>query len=201
MSINLLRDIRSFRVVVIHPQDAEAEELLRQLHRIGCQARSEWPPPKDRPSGVDLIFLDMTQLLSGQGRLSWSTADEGPPIVAVLDYESPTVLKALVDYGVRGFVSKPIRAFGLLTTMFMAHRAAEGERGMRKRLQKVEQRLDGIKKVSKAKAILIEQRRITEEEAYRFIRERAMARRTTIEAVAAAIIDASEMLMAENPTR
>ncbi|PWC54089.1 ANTAR domain-containing response regulator [Azospirillum melinis] len=201
MSINLLRDIRSFRVVVIHPQDAEAEELLRQLHRIGCQARSEWPPPKDRPSGVDLIFLDMTQLLSGQGRLSWSTADDGPPIVAVLDYESPTVLKALVDYGVRGFVSKPIRAFGLLTTMFMAHRAAEGERGMRKRLQKVEQRLDGIKKVSKAKAILIEQRRITEEEAYRFIRERAMARRTTIEAVAAAIIDASEMLMAENPTR
>lgn len=201
MSINLLRDIRSFRVVVIHPQDAEAEELLRQLHRIGCQARSEWPPPKDRPSGVDLIFLDMTQLLSGQGRLSWSTADEGPPIVAVLDYESPTVLKALVDYGVRGFVSKPIRAFGLLTTMFMAHRAAEGERGMRKRLQKVEQRLDGIKKVSKAKAILIEQRRITEEEAYRFIRERAMARRTTIEAVAAAIIDASEMLIAENPTR
>ncbi|CAO3402413.1 ANTAR domain-containing protein [Azospirillum sp. 11R-A] len=201
MSINLLRDIRSFRVVVIHPQDAEAEELLRQLHRIGCQARSEWPPPKDRPSGVDLIFLDMTQLLSGQGRLSWSTADDGPPIVAVLDYESPTVLKALVDYGVRGFVSKPIRAFGLLTTMFMAHRAAEGERGMRKRLHKVEQRLDGIKKVSKAKAILIEQRRITEEEAYRFIRERAMARRTTIEAVAAAIIDASEMLMAENPTR
>lgn len=201
MSINLLRDIRSFRVVVIHPQDAEAEELLRQLHRIGCQARSEWPPPKDRPSGVDLIFLDMTQLLSGQGRLSWSSADDGPPIVAVLDYESPTVLKALVDYGVRGFVSKPIRAFGLLTTMFMAHRAAEGERGMRKRLQKVEQRLDGIKKVSKAKAILIEQRRITEEEAYRFIRDRAMARRTTIEAVAAAIIDASEMLMAENPTR
>lgn len=201
MSINLLRDIRSFRVVVIHPQDAEAEELLRQLHRIGCQARSEWPPPKDRPSGVDLIFLDMTQLLSGQGRLAWSTADDGPPIVAVLDYESPTVLKALVDYGVRGFVSKPIRAFGLLTTMFMAHRAAEGERGMRKRLQKVEQRLDGIKKVSKAKAILIEQRRITEEEAYRFIRERAMARRTTIEAVAAAIIDASEMLMAENPSR
>lgn len=201
MSINLLRDIRSFRVVVIHPQDAEAEELLRQLHRIGCQARSEWPPPKDRPSGVDLIFLDMTQLLSGQGRLSWSTADDGPPIVAVLDYESPTVLKALVDYGVRGFVSKPIRAFGLLTTMFMAHRAAEGERGMRKRLRKVEQRLDGIKKVSKAKAILIEQRRITEEEAYRFIRDRAMARRTTIEAVAAAIIDASEMLMAENPGR
>lgn len=201
MSINLLRDIRSFRVVVIHPQDAEAEELLRQLHRIGCQARSEWPPPKDRPSGVDLIFLDMTQLLSGQGRLSWSTADDGPPIVAVLDYESPTVLKALVDYGVRGFVSKPIRAFGLLTTMFMAHRAAEGERGMRKRLRKVEQRLDGIKKVSKAKAILIEQRRITEEEAYRFIRDRAMARRTTIEAVAAAIIDASEMLMAENPSR
>lgn len=201
MSINLLRDIRSFRVVVIHPQDAEAEELLRQLHRIGCQARSEWPPPKDRPSGVDLIFLDMTRLLSGQGRLPWSSADEGPPIVAVLDYESPTVLKALVDYGVRGFVSKPIRAFGLLTTMFMAHRAAEGERGMRKRLQKVEQRLDGIKKVSKAKAILIEQRRITEEEAYRFIRERAMARRTTIEAVAAAIIDASEMLMAENPAR
>ncbi|PGH56351.1 ANTAR domain-containing protein [Azospirillum palustre] len=201
MSINLLRDIRSFRVVVIHPQDAEAEELLRQLHRIGCQARSEWPPPKDRPSGVDLIFLDMTQLLSGQGRLAWSSADDGPPIVAVLDYESPTVLKALVDYGVRGFVSKPIRAFGLLTTMFMAHRAAEGERGMRKRLQKVEQRLDGIKKVSKAKAILIEQRRITEEEAYRFIRDRAMARRTTIEAVAAAIIDASEMLMAENPTR
>jgi len=201
MTIDLLRDIRSFRVVVIHPKDAEADELLRQLRRIGCQVTAEWPPPKQRPTGVDLIFLDMTKLLSEQGKLSWAPEPDGPPIVALLDYESPTVLKALIDHGARGFVGKPIRPFGLLTTMVMAHQAAEAERTMRRRLNKVEHRLDGLKKVAKAKAILIDSRSISEEEAYRLLRDRAMARRTTIEAVATAIIDASEMLTAENRSR
>lgn len=201
MTIDLLRDIRSFRVVVIHPCDAEMEELLRQLKRIGCQATSLWPPPKDRPTGVDLIFLDMTKVLSERGKLTWAPDADGPPIVALLDYESPTVLKALVDHGARGFVGKPIRPFGLLTTMFLAHRAAAEECAARRRLAKAERRLDGVKKVAMAKAILIDSRQMSEEEAYRLLRDRAMARRTTIEAIAAAIIAANDILSRENPCR
>mgnify|MGYP000870049081 FL=1 len=201
MTIDPLRDIRSFRVVVIHPRDAEMDELLRQLGRIGCQVTVLWPPPAERPTGVDLIFLDMTKLLSEQGKVSWAPDPDGPPIVALLDYESPTVLKALVDHGARGFVAKPVRPFGLLPTMFLAHRAAAEERTARRRLAKAERRLDGLKKVAKAKAILIDTRRISEEEAYRLLRERAMARRTTIEAVAAAIIDASDILASESRYR
>ncbi|SMF88343.1 Two-component response regulator, AmiR/NasT family, consists of REC and RNA-binding antiterminator (ANTAR) domains [Azospirillum oryzae] len=198
MTIDLLRDIRSFRVAVIHPRDAEMDELLRQLRRIGCEVTTHWPPPKERPAGVDLIFLDMTKLLSEQGKLSWSADADGPPIVALLDYESPTVLQALVEHGVCGFVGKPVRPFGLLTTMFLAHHTAAEARKAQRRLAKAERRLDGLKKVAKAKAILIDSRRISEEEAYRLLRERAMARRTTIEAVAAAIIDATEILSSEN---
>lgn len=194
MSVDLLRDIRSFRVAVIHPQDREAEELIRQLRRIGCQVTADWPPPKHLPAGVDLIFLDIAQLVSGEARVTWANGGESPPIVAVLDYENPTILKAVADYGAHGFVSKPIRPFGLLTTMYMAQRAADSERTLRKKLRKAEQKLDGLKKVAKAKAILIDTRHMSEEEAYRFIRERAMAKRTTIEDVAAAIIDAQEML-------
>ncbi|HEV7368819.1 ANTAR domain-containing response regulator [Arenibaculum sp.] len=197
MAVDVLRDIRAFRVLVVHPQDAEAEELIRQLRRIGCQVTAQWPPPKEMPESADLVFLDVTRVLSGQGRLAWAGGPDAPPVVAILDYENPTMLKAVADHGARGFVSKPVRSFGLLTTMFMAHRAAEAERLLRKKLYKAEKRLDGVRKVAKAKAILIDTRRISEEEAYRFIRERAMARRTTIEDIAAAIIDANEMLGVE----
>ncbi|KAA0595960.1 AmiR/NasT family two-component response regulator [Azospirillum lipoferum] len=198
MTIDLLRDIRNFRVAVVHPKDTEMDELLRQLLRIGCEVSVHWPPPQERLTGVDLIFLDMTKLLSEQGKLSWSVDADGPPIIALLDYESPTVLEALVEHGARGFVGKPVRPFGLLTTMFLAHHAAAGAHRMQRRLAKAERRLDGLKKVAKAKAILMDSRRISEDEAYRLLRERAMARRTTIEAVASAVIDASEILSRES---
>ena len=42
-SATILRGLRSLKVVVIHPQDQDGEELLAQLHRIGCEVEVCWP--------------------------------------------------------------------------------------------------------------------------------------------------------------
>ena len=37
--------LRGLNVLVLHPRDGDAEELLQQLNRIGCRAQAIWPPP------------------------------------------------------------------------------------------------------------------------------------------------------------
>ncbi len=55
----ILRDLRSLKVVVIHPQDQDGEELLAQLQRIGCDVEVCWPRLDCLPFGTGLVFMAM----------------------------------------------------------------------------------------------------------------------------------------------
>jgi hypothetical protein len=35
----LLRELRSLRVLLFHPEDQDGQELIAQLQRIGCQVK------------------------------------------------------------------------------------------------------------------------------------------------------------------
>lgn len=62
------------------------------------------------------------------------------------------------------------------------------------RLARVNSKMKAYRDIDKAKLFLMNSRDITEDSAYEFIREQAMNKRTTIEAMALAIINASELL-------
>ena len=63
-----------------------------------------------------------------------------------------------------------------------------------KRLRKVERKLAGIQNIQKAKSILMEKQELSEESAYKTLRQQAMAKRITLEDMAVAIINANELL-------
>jgi AmiR/NasT family two-component response regulator len=52
-----LRDLRSLKVAVFHPDDADGMQLTQQLQRIGCQVQAFWPPMPVLPPGLDVVFL------------------------------------------------------------------------------------------------------------------------------------------------
>jgi AmiR/NasT family two-component response regulator len=189
----LLRELRSLSVMVFHPEDQDGQELIGQLQRIGCQVKAFWPPLDKLPDEVDLIFLAVRpEVLSVD--LPWLRREGSPPLIAVVTYENPVIVEAVLRLNAYGVIASPVKSFGLLTSMVVAVNQAENAKERGKYVARLEQRLAGQRKIAKAKAILMQSRNISEEDAYNLIRNRAMTKRVTTEEIADAVINANEIL-------
>jgi AmiR/NasT family two-component response regulator len=189
----LLRDLRSLRVTVFHPNDEDGIDIIRQLQRIGCQIQAFWPPTERLPEETDLVFLAVRPETLSLA-LPWTSDERKPPVIAVLDYENPTTIESMLKFSVNGVVASPVKSFGLLSAIVVARQIAAREAEQLKQIQRLDQRLAGIRRLTKAKTILMETRGINEEKAYEIIREQAMSKRVTTEEIANAIIHANEIL-------
>jgi AmiR/NasT family two-component response regulator len=188
-----LRELRSLRVVVFHPGDQDGQELLAQLQRIGCQAKAFWPPLERLPAHTDLVlFAIQPEVLSMS--LPWLSRDDGPPVLPVVNYENPVILEAVLKLNAFGVIPSPVKSTGLLTSIIVAVNQAEKSRAREKYVARLEQRLAGARKVNKAKTILMNSRGLSEEGAYKVIRDQAMSKRVTAEEIADAVIKANEIL-------
>lgn len=189
----LLRDLRTLRVAVFHPDDQDGEELITQLRRIGCQAQAFWPPSPTLPEGTDVVFLAVRPNMLIP---DWSGCrlPSHPTIIAVVTYENPTVIEAVLKVGVASVIASPIKAFGLLATLVVARQINHNLHALIKQNQRIEHKLAGVRQVAEAKSILMNARKLSEDDAYKIMREQAMARRVTVEQIASAIVDANGIL-------
>lgn len=190
-----IKELRDLSVLVLHAPDADGTALVDHLNRIGCRVEARWPPPRKLPAVVDVVFVAIERDLHARvTRLLRGSADDGPAVIAVVDYENPATLQLVLETRSLAVIGKPIRPFGLLANLVMV-RATWLERSrLQQRVAALEAKIAGQKKVAKAKAILMEYQQLTESEAYRSIRAQAMAKRTTTEAIAEAIINANDLL-------
>lgn len=192
-----LKDLRNLRVLVCHPDDQDGQQLLRHLNRIGCIVETVWPPPtQEVPSRFDVVLLAVTQELSARLRKLWnkSEGETAPSLIALVDYENPTTLQAVLEIGPHAVLGKPIRPFGLLTNLVVARQAKARDDRLRGRIRKLEQKLTALRTVDQAKTILMAQKALTEGEAYELIRKQAMSKRLSIEEIARSVINAEELL-------
>jgi len=177
---------------VVHPRDAEGDALIDQLKRIGCNVRGLWPPPAEIPRDVDTVFHLVEAAETPD--FTASATDDGPTFVAIIDYENPTVLKRLLDSNAHGVVNKPIRPFGILSSLVLARSAHGYARRLQGKVQKLEETLKARRDVDKAVKILVTLKKIGETEAYELIRQQATQKRLSMAQIAATIIGAQEVL-------
>ena len=188
----LLDDLRGARVLVIHPRDTEGEALIDQLKRIGCTVRGVWPPPAAIPHDIDTVF----QLVESTEDVAFPASANDLPLtlVAIVDYENPTILKKLLDSNAYGVVNKPIRSFGILSSLVLARSLRGYTRRLEGKVQKLEETLKARRDVDKAVKILVGLKQIGEVEAYELIRQQATQKRLTMAEISVSIINAQEML-------
>lgn len=190
---DLLRNLRRLRVAMFHPLDGDGDVLSRQLQRIGCQAMSFWPPLPALPDTVDLVFCAVRPEQSLEG-LAWAAADVGPAIVAVVTYENPTVVDAVLKLGASAVLCSPLRSSGVLSSMVLALSIRQELGDARRRVARLEQKLASANDISDAKQIIMRTHRVSDAEAYRIIREQAMCKRVAAEEVARAIIQSESLV-------
>ncbi len=190
---DLLRNLRNSRVMVFHPKDADGEMLAQQLQRIGCQVITMWPPLPDLPDTVDVVFCAVRPDHAAV-RCNWMSGEPSVPVIAVINYENPTVVDAAMRIGARAVLVSPVRSAGILSSLAMAMHSHAEIHEVRRRVVRLEQKLLCANQISEAKAILVRTRHISDDEAYRIIREQAMSKRTPTEEIARAIIHADGIL-------
>lgn len=195
MAIQILRDLRGLRVQVVHPPDNERVRLVEHLRRIGCMVETQWPVPESWAEGFDVVLLVIEHDFRDEiQRLVKSGDRPRPTLIAVVGYEDPSTLQLVLEVGAVAVIERPIRPFGLLTNLTIARSLWLEKRETEKRMRKLERKLAGIQRIQKAKAILMDGQGLTEAEAYESIRRQAMAKRLSMDDMAAAIIHANELL-------
>jgi AmiR/NasT family two-component response regulator len=115
----ILRDLRSLKVVVIHPQDQDGDELLAQLHRIGCDVEVFWPTLDCLPVGTGLVLMAMRpETLSIN--FPWLGTSKSPPVIPVVTCENPITIEAVLRLNALAMIPSPVRSFGLVTVVAVA---------------------------------------------------------------------------------
>jgi AmiR/NasT family two-component response regulator len=193
VAIQILRDLRGLRVQVVHPPDNERGRLVEHLRRIGCMVEMQWPVPECWSDSCDVMLLAIEHDVRGDiQRLLKSGVP--PTLIAIVGYEDPSTLQLVLEAGAVAVIERPIRPFGLLTNLTIARSIWLEKRETDKRIRKLERKLSGLQRIQRAKAILMDGQGMSEAEAYESIRRQAMAKRLSMDDMAAAIIHANEVL-------
>ena len=150
----LFDELRATSVAVIHPPGADCNVLLDQLRRIGCRVRAIWPCPPTPPTDTDVVFV-LVPAERGSDHL-WSGVDCESVVIALVEYENPTVLKAILDLNAQAVINKPFRPTGVLSTLILA-RSAKGYRDrLLTKVKKLEETLRSRREIERAVKLLAE---------------------------------------------
>ena len=114
----LIRELRNLQACVIHPPDSMCDELVRHLKRIGCQVDTLWPVPDRWPARADVVFCLFAGHPSLDGRTLKRSRDG--TLIGIVEYESPTIVRELLEADVHAVIGKPIHPFGIMSTQTVA---------------------------------------------------------------------------------
>jgi AmiR/NasT family two-component response regulator len=185
-------EIVNIDIVVATERDSSSDALLRDLQRTRNHVKYIWPVPEMLPADTDVIFCDLLPNLPL--RLPWLP---GEPKAALVVLVAPGVaidLDLLRKTAPEAVLHRPFTTSAVLSSLVLARSRFTYERRLRGRLEKMDATLRTMRSVERAKIILMNARKLNEDEAYGVLRRQAMQRRVSVGAIAAAIVDADDLM-------
>jgi response regulator NasT len=116
------------------------------------------------------------------------------PIVMFTDDAKSDTIQAAIKAGVTAYIVAGMRADRLKPILEVAKARFDADRALREELKDAQTKLADRKVIERAKGILMQQKQMSEDEAYRLLRKLAMDRGTRLLDVAQQLIDFSHLL-------
>lgn len=192
-TLAILRDLRSLKVVVIHPQDQDGDELVAQLQRIGCDVEVCWPTLDSLPFGTGLVLMALRPETRSVN-FPWLGTSMSPPVIPVVTYENPITVAAVLRLNALAVIPSPVRSFGLMTAIAVALTQCQALQMRDRYIERLEKKQASVRVIQQATQLVMERRGVSEEHAYQLLRSKAMLKREQIEVVASEIVKAHETL-------
>ncbi len=190
-----IAELQTMSIGLYHPHDAEGRLIAQQLQRLALPCECHWPPTLETLRSTNVAILSIVPETASKFGSALIREFRKKVVVSVVSYESPTVLSLACEVSSSAMLYAPVRAFGVLSSLVLALNKYKQEEELQKRIQKLENRLEKVRLIEQAKRFLIESRGLTDEDAFRVLRKRAMEKRCSIEEVAASIVDARDALL------
>lgn len=180
------------RIGVVCDRDREGERLIRLLQRTRASVTGIWPAPEQIPVDFDCVYSVLLPDLPQ--RLPWLPGMASAALTVILPQAGSVDLKLLRNCAPHSVIHLPASDNAVEVSLMMARDHFSYERRLNARIEKLDDNLRTMRAVERAKAILMKQRGISEDEAYHFLRLQAMSKRVSIGALSTAIIDSQELL-------
>ena len=126
-------------------------------------------------------------------QLSFVSREQPRPIVVFTDDRESATIQAALKAGVTAYIVAGMHRERLQPILEVAVARFEQERALRDELKDAQDRLVERKLVERAKGILMQQKGVSEDDAFRMMRKLAMDRNRRLVDVAAQIIDIADM--------
>jgi AmiR/NasT family two-component response regulator len=189
---HLRGDLSRLDIVVALRRDTDGEVLVRELQRTRARVRHCWPIPERLPEEADVIFVDLAPEMVAC--VPWVPGEPKGALVVVSPHGMPPDLDLIRKSAADSILHRPVAAHAVAACLVQAVTMFNYCQRLRGRIEKLDETLRSFRSVERAKAIIMHRNQLDENAAYQFLRTRAMDRRMSINAVAAAIIDACEIL-------
>jgi AmiR/NasT family two-component response regulator len=176
------------RALILHRPHAVVDAIARQLRQLGVSEECFWPEmPSDLDMGqFDHLFYDADMGFDAQ--FPWSPGEAPMPIIALIGSEAPGRLAWVIRQGADAHLLKPVGSGGIFSALVIAANAFRQRLSVASELVGLRQQLACRQMLAEATAQLMASQACGAQEAYARLRQLAMSERTTLEAMAAKII-------------
>ncbi len=190
----------TLRILLVDDNAVRAELVRTGLEADGCVVIDVAPDVTDlvrrvRAAAADVIVCDFDD--ASRGAIESMRAlnrDEPRPVVMFVDRSDPDSIAAAMAAGVAAYVIEGLApgrvkaVVDVAIARFTAHQALKAE------LHEARSALSDRKLIDRAKGLLMQSRRMTEDEAYRTLRNLAMDQGKRLADVAESVITLAKML-------
>jgi len=174
---------RGLRALVWHEPDTNCRILGQYLHRLGLRVSIlQGTERAFKTAEHDLLFFDSDRDLPLAG-----IADE-MPIIALVGSEVPARLEWMLSHSAGSMVFKPIRSAGIYASIVFAMNSFEQRAAIQAKVGRLESKIQYRKLVIFAMIRLMRTCNYSEEQAFAYLRRKAMDERVTMESLCADII-------------
>lgn len=183
---------KDLRIAVLTARNDHGEQLIRELQRTRAEVKHIWPIPERIPADYDVVFCDMVDDLPLR-----MDALPGMPtfaLVVVLTNATQVDPKTLENCVPHAIIHLPVTRQAVISSLVVSRSHFLYEQRLRKRIRQLDENLLSVRNVERAKVVLMEKMGLSEDEAYVQLRRQAMERRISVSTLAAAIIDAQDVL-------
>jgi len=149
----------------------QAVELARRLH-------------------PDLVIMDIKMpKVDGIAAAATIVEERIAPVVMLTAFSQRELIEQARDAGAMAYLVKPFARHELVPAIELAVSRFAEKRALEDEVATLSERLETRKVVDRAKGLLMTRQQMTEPEAFRWIQRTAMDRRTTMKAVAEAVVE------------
>jgi two-component system, response regulator PdtaR len=138
----------------------------------------------------DLVIMDVKMpKKDGIEAASDIVAEQIAPVVILTAFSQRELVERARDAGAMAYLVKPFSKADLLPAIELAVARYAETAALRAEVADINQRLEARKVIDRAKGLLMTHQKMTEPEAFRWIQRTAMDRRTSMRAVASAVLE------------